>query len=51
MLSALDYAVSAFWGVNFFIIIINIPLFAYVLAKWILQLSALVAVVFRLSGL
>lgn len=53
VLSALHYAVSAFWEYDFFliIIIINTPLFAYVLAKWIVQLSALVVVVFSLKGL
>lgn len=38
-----------FGSVNFFII--NIPLFAYMLAKWVLQFSALVVVVFSLSDL
>lgn len=50
--SALDYTVSAFWECDFFIIIIiNVSFFAYMLAKWILQLSALVVIVFSLSGL
>lgn len=38
-----------FGSVNFFII--NIPLLVYVFAKRLLQLSALVVVVFSLSGL
>ncbi|KAJ7410092.1 hypothetical protein WISP_110539 [Willisornis vidua] len=43
-----DFNVSAFCEYDSFIII-NIPLFAYVLVKWILQLIALVVVMFGIS--